>query len=445
MTFAPFHSHSLPVLTATLVACAWGPLSACSSSSSSPPPSGSPDARADSRPVTTHDGGVHDSGTHAEAGGGTDSAAEAGPTCATALPEPATDLYVDQTYAGGASNGTTACPFVTIVDAVNRAAALSALQTIHVKGNSSQPLVYAEKTAVQLPFGVNLSGDGPGATIIKADGPCLTTTCAVLVQGSSTLSGVQVTDATGNGVVTQQGGGVPSLQNVTITGSGLDGLYSVKDVILGPSFQSLSNKQAGVHSTGDATTAGLEFTGTGNAASMNGTHGVFVEGTAALAMDGSLTTSGNGQNGVSIEGTSVTGSPATHMVNALTAKNNQRAGLSVLHGLPVDITQSKLEGNGVMGLYYDFATSPVANLNLQDGAPDNNFGSGTSTANNKSAGIFLCNASGTVPAGSNFWSACPPTTATATNCTATPAAYADVVLAPTAGATVDANNCQVGQ
>lgn len=395
------------------------------------------------------DAGATDSGvdTLVDTGTATDTAveAEAGPTCATALAPTDTVLEVDQSYKGGASNGTKTCPFVTVTAALK--ARTGATKTIHVKGDATTPVVYDEPSSLEMWADLKLSGDGPGATVIKAVGPCLTTTCAILVKGAGVVEGLRVESSTGNAIVAQSFGGRVTIRNVVATNAGLAGIVATADVQLGPDLKANGNKGAGVHSTG-TTAAMILVSDSGNEFSSNGTHGILVSGGARLAIEGAATIDKNAQDGVALEGNLVAGPGAgedRHFVNKLSAAGNGRAGLSALHGPKLSINQSTFAQNA-MGLYYDFDGKPVGNLNL--GLPPVLagivFGGATAANNNKSAGVFLCGATGAVVAGGNKWSKCAPTSATLSTCTATPSAYSDVVLANASGGSLSAPDCLVG-
>ncbi|MBK7395644.1 MAG: right-handed parallel beta-helix repeat-containing protein [Myxococcales bacterium] len=402
----------------------------------------------DDPPATTDTGvdtGV-DSGTDTLVDTGADTIVdtgaevETGPSCATALAPTDTVLEVDKSYKGGASNGTKACPFVTVTAAL--VARKSVITKIHVRGDSTSPFVYDEASSLDLPADLALEGDGPDATVIKGVGTCLTTTCAILVKGAGTLKGLRVESTTGNAIVAQSFGGRVTITNVVAANSGLAGILVTADVALGPNAKATGNKGAGVHSTGTGP-SGLLVTGDGNEFSSNGTHGILVVGDAPLSIEGATVADKNTQNGVSLEGTVVVGPTTRHGINKLSAKGNGRAGVSILNGQKVLINQSVLNGNA-MGLYYDFAGKPVGNLDIGQAPLLAGDVFGGATSNNTAAGVFLCNTPGLVVAGGNKWSKCAPSSATLTSCTATVSTYSDVVLAGTSGGSVNATGCSVG-
>ena len=102
--------------------------------------------------------------------------------------------------------------------------------------------------------------------------------------------------------------------------------------------------------------------------------------------------------------------------------------------------------DNVMGLYYDFASQPVGDLEIGKPPlhPHIAFGGETATSNNKSAALFLCNTPGTVAAGGDDWSKCPPSSATQSSCSTAPTTYSDIVLAGTGPGTVSVTDCTVG-
>jgi hypothetical protein len=364
-----------------------------------------------------------------------------GSGCA-ALPNTATDVYVDQRYTGAMMTGAATCPYRTITDGLHAAGALVGTRTVHVAG-ATTGLVYREADALMVNTNVVLLGAGPAQTTILVPASTSGSSYAVAVEGGAVLDGFTISTPTGDGVLMASAMPAPIARNVSASFAKGNGIVVLGTAEIGPMVMANNNGANGVYAKASGLVHIAWDPAKGpNAFDNNGTNGVSLEGTAWLAFDGG-SVSGNTGMGVRLAGSV---SP-THVITSLTAKANKGAGVMVSAGQSLQIRGSVLAANTTYGLYYAYASSAgVLDLGPNNQKGGNTFGGGWASRNTL-AGIYLCKSrgQGTQAANGNFWSACPPTQIMLAGCDTLPGGYADVAYAPAVGGDpVYDSTCSVG-
>jgi hypothetical protein len=382
------------------------------------------------------DGGGASGAAPTDGGGGTP--VPDGNGC-TPLAGNATDVYVDQRYAGANPTGVAACPFTTIGAGMLAAEKLSGTRTVHVAG-ATPALVYNEATRVLVGANVMLKGDGPTNTTISASGAGAGAICAVHVAGGGALDGFTVVSPGGDGVRADALSPAPVVRNVSAIGSKGNGIVALGAIELGPNVVATNNGGQGVSSTG--TNVVVHVIAGSNSFSNNAANGIDIEG-ATLVFEGGLAAN-NGFNGIRF---GVAGAAtSTSTITGLASKNNN-TGISSFGGQNLKIRSSDLLANKSYGLLYNYAAGYTLDIGLAADAGGNKFGGVTVATRNPKAGICLGNSrgAGTQPAQGDVFAECPPTQMAVPNCGAGPAAYADVAYtSAVAGDPVIATACTVG-
>jgi hypothetical protein len=374
--------------------------------------------------ASSGDAGALDSGTGdaADAGG-----ADAPGVCAP-LAAGATDVYVDQRFAGTPRTGAAACPLSTILQGVAAASRLGGAVTIHVAG-ATPAIVYAETGPVTVGPGMFLRGAGPSRTTISASGTCGAGTCAAIVNGGGVIDGFTVVSPTGDGIVTGAGSPAPVVKNLSASGSRGNGIVALGAIELGPSAAVNGNGATGLQSPQGAS-GRLHVVGTSNSFDDNTGNGINVDGNAVLLFEGG--TANRNFQGLRLAGVPP-GGGGPHTITSLTATGNKGpGGVVAYNGQTIKMRSSSLLGNAAVGLLYSYVSGST--LDLGGGASDpggNTFGGVTAASRNGTAGVRLCNVTGagSLPAYGDLWSSCPPTQ-TFVACDTAIASYTDVAYAP---------------
>jgi hypothetical protein len=390
------------------------------------------------------DSSLADTGSSSSEAGASDTGtAETGPGTCAPLGAGATDVYVDQRYAGSMQTGVQACPFTTITQGLTAAASLTGTRTVHVAG-STPALDYMEASSLHVGANIILSGDGPAKTTIQASGACGSATCAVSVGGGGVLQGFTVTCSGGSGIVTTDGMPPAAVRAVLATGSKTDGLLATSNVELGPGFSANANGAGGVESPAGAGGT-IHVIGTTNSFDDNMGNGIDVSGSATLNFEGG-TASGNFQ-GIRLGGTTAA-SLTGHTITSLTATQNTGPGGVVAYGgQTIKMRSSTLTGNTGVGLYYAYVGSSSLDIGANS-AGGNTFAGATTANNNGVAGLRLCGvtAASMLSAAGDSWSTCPPAQTFADCNNSKPANYSDILYGPVlaVGTPVAVSGCIVG-
>ncbi len=383
-----------------------------------------------------------------DSGSPADANADVAP-CAPLPMNPPT-VYVDKRTTK-AAKGTSECPFATIKEAVAFVASLpsgSGKHTIRVAGGAAgAPLVYDEPMLV-LKWQMSLVGDGQDRVTITGGGTCGDGQCMVVMEGGSTLEGVKL-DAKGLAKV-PLALGPTALTGVTVKATGVVGTKDEKSPAiyvdgvgaaeLGPDMRVTDNGGPGVLVKNIFS---LKINGA-NLFNRN-LVGIYMQG-GRLDLSGATEASKNRTIGVALLAPEKT----AHVLDGLIAVENASTGVYVDGGASLKLRRARITRNDI-GLMFRFVGTNELDLGtLLD--PGNNVFVGPAEPN-KRAGICLpaMRAATTAPARGNFFSACPPTSASMLEdvkaCDTLPSAYKDIYYAAAAagGETppLDLTNCGV--
>ncbi len=271
------------------------------------------------------------------------------------------DVYVDKSVTVS-GNGTTACPFKTILAATSLAAPGTAttLRTIHVKGSNTAP-DYVESGALVLQNKVTLTSNydststGGVATVrITARGDCsavagVSANCAVGMHNGSRIELVTVRSvsgaSTGHAVLTTNvlpptGVSAPVIVDVNAENANEAGIRAYGSVTVGPRVRASNNKSQGLNATRPSGAAqstvkvvdAPSLTGApSNTFANNSGTGIVVFGDIALTVEGASTTS-NTASGILIGvPLSATAGTTQHLSNIQSTTNGAH-GLRVVSG-----------------------------------------------------------------------------------------------------------------
>ncbi|MBI2395182.1 MAG: right-handed parallel beta-helix repeat-containing protein [Deltaproteobacteria bacterium] len=364
---------------------------------------------------------------------------EVGPTCPV-VSNP-TEIWVDLASTTATSNGTSACPFKQIADAVTFANTLSiAPRTIRVKAGH-----YNEVVALKLRQGIKLLGAGAATTTLSGGGNCTSSAtgfwCIVRVEGGATLDGftIDAGPTAKHGVVTGETGtaGYPVVRNVKISGAvgdGNTGILSMSGSQLGPNVESTGNRY-GLVIWGNQI---VKVVNGANRFDDNSIIGINHEGTGQLIFEGG-SVSGN-PVGIKL-GDVTTTTPANNTITSAIVRDNTEVGLLVGAHASAKVRGSAFTG-GKVGIAVVYGSTNIVDL----GASSSDLGGndfGNATTRNSKAGLCVgVTRAAALPALGNKWPACSPTVqnlGTVTSCDSVPS-YADVwwrgVSAPNVGGCV---------
>ncbi|MBK7401922.1 MAG: hypothetical protein IPJ34_38145 [Myxococcales bacterium] len=358
------------------------------------------------------------------------------------------DLYVDRAYAGTIHNGSAACPWSRITDALAFVGIPSSRRVVHVRGGTSTtPLRYDEPGALSIHKNVTVRGDGPIVTHLPVELGALVLHHGAILEGFTIVGD--------DGVITE--GGAPpadvdaaTLRHATVTGAGGTGTGSPcisahGSVHLGPDLVVTGCKNHGVF----ATAGDIHVVGTTCSFSGNKPTGITVGIFGRLLFEGG-TASGNSEAGVRLGARSVSSLKAPHLVYGLVARDNGIAGLDVWTDVPVHVGASTLLHNR-FGVRTTADSGAVLDLGGDlAGAGKNNLGSATLGDRNTHAGVCIDAAHpASIRADDNAWSSCAPSFVQklVPSCE-TGSGYADVWYRPASstatGVPLVASTCTVG-
>ncbi len=364
------------------------------------------DAGGDVAPDTTIDA-LSDAPADGDASEVGDAGPDGGPPCA---PPTATtvDLYVDRAYAGSIHDGSVACPWSRITDALAFVGIPSSRRVVHVRGGTgTAPLRYLEPGALSIQRNVTVRGDGPAVTVLPVD------LGALILHHGAILEGFTIVGD--HGVVTEVGAppadvDAATLRHATVTGAGGTGtgspcISAYGSVHLGPELVVTGCNNHGVLATG----GDIHVVGTTCSFSGNKGTGITVGVFGRLLFEGG-TASGNSEAGVRLGARSVSSLKAPHLVYGLVARDNGIAGLDVWTDVPVHVGASTLLHNR-FGVRITADSGAVLDLGGGlAGTGKNILGSATLGARNTHAAVCVDAAHpASIRSDDNGWSSCAPT------------------------------------
>jgi hypothetical protein len=367
------------------------------------------------------------------------------PAACTAAP-PSQVVFVDGNLGSDVTgNGSQACPLRSITRALTLAAANTGLDTVQIAGDTaSAPLVYSADTTGEVfplrpPAGISLLGDGQTLVSIEGSGDCLPEDfprpCAIEINSAGvSISGVNVTSPTGDGVAVGNLGSDFTIDATSLTGCHSAGLSLINAGTVTVTGVTASGNSTGFFTQGDSNMLTLDgVTATGNSLGL----GLFPEfefGSeqgAGHVISRNSTFSQNGF-GASLQIADWTSTGDTFDGNRGTgiSIDQSRVVISGAAGAPCSVS-----GNGTMtpshGIEFTNRSATLmmsgcvvlANSDCGVMAPDmvtidlgsttgspggNTFGSSTASLKNATAGICYGNNFRPLQAQNDHWSQCPP-------------------------------------
>ncbi|MBL8717871.1 MAG: hypothetical protein JNL79_17970 [Myxococcales bacterium] len=358
------------------------------------------------------------------------------------------EILVDSNSVAATPNGTTACPYRTIRDALAVTVA-GTPRLVRVKGTPGGR-VYSETTSLVVKTGVTLVSEGLGNVVITGPGGSCAgagATCMVQVNRGANLDGFVVQGSAASVTLVSISGagaggvGPATVKNTRATKAVGDGAFAflVNDgAVLGPNVESLQNPAvAGLQIYG---TSPVRVTGS-NSRFNNNLWGINHEGGGSLTIEGGVTANLNARSGVRI----FTALGVMHTISALTAGGNAEAGLVVVGG-SVTVRQSSFNAENKVGVVLNGAPGVVLDLGTAAAVGNNVFGTTSGVGSrNKYAGVCVDGLTVELKIGGNRWTGCSPSTATlAGSCADVPTEYKDILLRGASGGSVSTSPCTPG-
>lgn len=360
------------------------------------------------------------------------------------------EIVVDSNTAAPTSNGTAACPFKTIREALAVTNA-TVSRTVRVRGTAGGR-VYEESGSLVVKSGITLASDSFGSVIVQgAGGVCAgaSGTCVVQLNKGATLDGFIVQGTTPNvTLVSISGTGTASaapavVKNSRATKAQGDGGFAflVNDgAQLGPNVEALQNPAVpGLQIYGGAPVRVLGP----NTRFNNNLFGIRHEGGGILTVEGDVAANSNKKSGILVN----TAVGVLHSFSTVVAGGNGDAGILMQSGSLV-LRNAQLHGDNRIGLIANGSPGVTLDLGSDVGPGNNVFGTnGAGTASrNKQAGICLDPFTVNINAFSNKFTGCPASVGIVdAACTESlGGSYKDIVSRPSPTGTINTKGCSPG-